>query len=439
MRNKTKKTIFYSVVITLAAQLSMNLFIADFKISIAVVCFSALLFLTEDFPLPSVTCLSAAGVYLFRILLYWFGHGRLGGAYLTYMPEMAFYICYGLLLSLYIRLCPAYKEHRNQAFPVFVVIDYTANLCELLLRMGGHAPDVQAHIGILLVALLRALMIWCILTVFAQYRILLLKQEHEERYRRLLLLISRLNGEVVWMKKNTSLIEDTMNTSYQLYQKLQNAGADGRLTALALSISRDIHEIKKEYLLIMRGISEALEQELEHDGMYLEEIIHLLKSSLLLAAKELGKDFSLSFSCQDNFCTEQHYALISVFRNLFMNALEAGADAPVRIRVDETEENGYYVFTVTDNGPGILPENIPEVFKAGFSTKINYATGEVSRGLGLNLVKDLIETQFEGSISLTSIPGQTVFTIRVPTGQFQAGGAPAQETHKNQETHNIQR
>ena len=38
----------------------------------------------------------------------------------------------------------------------------------------------------------------------------------------------------------------------------------------------------------------------------------------------------------------------------------------------------------------------------GYSTKIDYSTGEVNRGLGLSLVKDIIENQFNGSIEIES-------------------------------------
>ncbi len=40
----------------------------------------------------------------------------------------------------------------------------------------------------------------------------------------------------------------------------------------------------------MRGISEALEQELENDGMYLEEVLSLLKSSITNLGGITGKD-----------------------------------------------------------------------------------------------------------------------------------------------------
>lgn len=417
MKKVIHKAAFYSAIIILAAQFSMNLFITDFKISIGVVCFSSLLFLTEGFPLLPVTCISAAGVSLSRLLFYWFKHGCLDNMYFSYMPERSFYICYGLLLFLYTRICPGWRKLKNRSLPVLSLIDYISNVSELFFRTGSDALNLRTQTGILLVAVLRALIIWCILTIFERYRLFLLKQEHEERYKRLLLLVSRLNGEIVWMKKNTILIEETMNTTYCLYKELKNTDASDTLSASALDISRDIHEIKKEYLLIMRGISEALDQEFESDGMYLEEILQILKNSMLLTAREQEKNLHISYSLTHNPYTKQHYALMSVFRNLFMNALEAGTETPVCINVTESEKDGHYIITVTDNGPGVPAENMSDIFKAGYSTKINYTTGEVNRGLGLNLVKDLIETQLQGSVSLTSSPGQTTFTIKIPVNQ----------------------
>ncbi len=60
-----------------------------------------------------------------------------------------------------------------------------------------------------------------------------------------------------------------------------------------------------------------------------------------------------------------------------------------------------------------------QVFHTGFSTKINYTTGEVNRGLGLNLVQDLVENSFSGRIALESRPGKTTFTITIPKVQLE--------------------
>ena len=77
------------------------------------------------------------------------------------------------------------------------------------------------------------------------------------------------------MKKNTELIENTMNTSYRLFHELKRMEADEELTKTALSVAKDIHEIKKEYNLILRGISDALDMNVQDEGMYMREILHM--------------------------------------------------------------------------------------------------------------------------------------------------------------------
>ena len=62
--------------------------------------------------------------------------------------------------------------------------------------------------------------------------------------------------------------------------------------------------------------------------------------------------------------------------------------------------------TVHDNGRGIAPENIPSIFKQGFSTK---GTG---RGLGLHLVHEAVQ-QLGGSIYYETLDG-ACFTALVP-------------------------
>ena len=385
MKDILKKSIFYSFAIALTSQLSINWFTANFKISIAVVILAACGLLMSNFPLIPVTFLSAIGVFSMRMIVYWITHGHWTSPS-HYMPEIAFYLCYGLLLHLYIRrfdhLSAAIHEKRNLTLGALILIDYLANFIELLVRLELSSLVLHMQSGIFLAAVMRSCLTWLVMLLFEKYRIFLIKKEHEERYQKLVLLFSKLNGEIVWMKKNTTLIEETMNNSYRLFETLRDSDADPALASSALTTAKDIHEIKKEYLLIMRGISEALEQELENDGMYLEEVL-------------------------------------SLFRNLFVNALEASKTDTVNLSVTEVIEDGQAIFTVTDDGPGIPAEYIGEVFKTGFSTKINFQTGEVSRGLGLNLVQDLVEGELHGTIGLTSVPGRTVFTICIPLNELE--------------------
>ena len=427
---KWKKVWFYSILITLAAQFSVNLFIADFKISLAVTGLPLFFFLTEEFPLPEVTFFSAAGVFLSRAVMLWLGTGTQYGAasgasddfgrcLAAAFPETGFYICYGFLLFLYSRFLKQKERFREWMIFPLLFIDYAANFTELFLRIQTEALNVKTQMGIFFIAILRFMVIMAVLVSFDRYKLLLQQREHEERYRRLLVLISRLQGEMIWMKKNTALIEETMRVAYRLSEAIKSSGSDTRYAAEALSVAKDIHEIKKEYFVILRGISEALEEELVSDKMELLEMFSLLKDFLYRAAKESKKELSMSIRCEDTVYTDKQYILMSVFRNLLQNALEAEKDDRIEILIREHREGADYVFEVTDHGPGIKKEYLDEVFTPGFSTKIDYTTGEINRGLGLNLVQELVEEKLGGRITLKSKPGNTTFTITIPAGKIE--------------------
>jgi two-component system OmpR family sensor kinase len=74
---------------------------------------------------------------------------------------------------------------------------------------------------------------------------------------------------------------------------------------------------------------------------------------------------------------------------------------------------GTAVISVTDNGPGIPPELLPDVFERfarGDSSRSRTAGGS---GLGLAIVH-AVTAAHGGTTSVTSRPGQTQFTITLP-------------------------
>lgn len=407
--SKRQQILLISIAVIIGAQLNMNLFISDFKISIGILMFPVALVLSGKYPVLPVTFLSGAGVFISRVLVYWFRNDRL--MIQGYFPELIFYLVYGICFYFYCRR--KNYELASSSCLILFCFDYLSNLTELILRLHTGAFIAKTQLGIVLVAFSRSLIIWCILTCLHYYKFSLLKREHAQRYQRLLLLISKLNGEVVWMKKNTRLIEETMNTSYQLFHQLEELQVDTALTRTALNVAKDIHEIKKEYMLILRGLSDALELNLNDEGMYLADILQVLKAGLSSLLPE-GKHLELDIQLQENLYTEKHYFLMSVLRNLFNNALEASQNSTIYIQFIQSETQEDYQFHIIDNGPGIPAEDMEQIFSPGFSTKINYETGEINRGLGLNLVQDLIENQWHGTINVSSRPGNTDFFIQIP-------------------------
>lgn len=407
-----------SLLIVLAAQVNLDVFTNNFLVSIGILLFPVFVYLFQEIPLIPITFLSGAGVFLSRILIFGIQAGFHADNFLNYFPEFFFYLTYGIASYLYFKKND-YKL-RGKSWPfILLAMDYVANLVELMLRLGTDAFRPQMQINIILVAIVRTLILWLVIRGLGHYKFSLLNQEHANRYHRLILLISKLNGEVIWMKKNTALIEETMARSYQLFSALQDADTDPALSQNALTVAKDIHEVKKEYLLILRGISEALDLNLQDDGMSLQDILILLEDTLTASAREKGKHLTFTKEYTRNIFTDKHYFLLSIFRNLFTNALEASESDHVELTLIQGEDEENDTFIIQDNGPGIPAENLPLIFNPGFSTKINFDTGEVSRGLGLNLVKDMIENQFHGTIDAESHPGKTTFYIRIPKAELE--------------------
>ena len=99
--------------------------------------------------------------------------------------------------------------------------------------------------------------------------------------------------------------------------------------------------------------------------------------------------------------------------------MEAAQEQTVTLMISIFPQDEAVIFKITDDGPGIPVEYKDEIFNTGFSTKINFETGEVSRGIGLGLVKDLVEKRLGGSIELASVPGNTTFTVSIPKNQIE--------------------
>jgi signal transduction histidine kinase len=65
---------------------------------------------------------------------------------------------------------------------------------------------------------------------------------------------------------------------------------------------------------------------------------------------------------------------------------------------------------VVDNGPGIPDDVQPRIFEPFFTTK-DVGAGT---GLGLDIVRRIVEQQHGGSVRLASEPGHTAFTVSLP-------------------------
>lgn len=416
--SQKNQVLSFSIFIVLLAQISLDIFASNFRVSMGILLLPILVFLYQKISILPIIALAGSGVYLSRVLLHALKYEFSYQSLLDFFPELIFYYVYGCLFFLYFRK-KDYKLPHDHCYIALFFMDYFGNLSELIcrLRLDAFTPSLQ--INILLVALVRTVILWAVITGLSQYKFLLISAEHAHRYQRLILLISKLNSEIIWMQKNAVLIEDAMAKSYRLFSQLQAQQSDSELTQNALTVAKDIHEVKKEYLMILRGLSEALDLNLRDGEMSISDILTVLQNSMTMLADEKRKKLEFHVNVESNFKTDKHYFLLSVFRNLFTNALEASCEDTVILTFTQREEEGNDRFEITDNGPGILRENLTQIFNPGFSTKINFQTGEISRGLGLNLVEDVVKNQLHGSIWVKSQPGETTFYLSIPKKQLE--------------------
>jgi signal transduction histidine kinase len=105
--------------------------------------------------------------------------------------------------------------------------------------------------------------------------------------------------------------------------------------------------------------------------------------------------------------------LNQVWTNLIDNAADA-LGGRGRITLRTRQEGDRAVVEVEDDGPGIPPEIRDRVFDAFFTTK---PPGQ-GTGLGLGISYGIVANRHGGEMSLSSEPGRTLFTVRIPLVQL---------------------
>jgi two-component system sensor histidine kinase YcbA len=242
------------------------------------------------------------------------------------------------------------------------------------------------------------------------------RKQKESEYREMVFFISSLKSELFFLRKSMVDIEETMQLSYDLYREL----SDKVIKERVLAISKNVHEIKKDYYRVVSGMEKALLKENEKMSMLLGEIFDIVRENSEKIISDQKKDISIDFRNEDFFRTEDFYSLISVLNNFIINSIDA-IEAVGRILVEEVNSGDEYVFRVIDNGIGIDDDEIEILFEPGYSTKYDPITGRMSTGIGLSHVKQIVENYFKGIIHVDSskIEGRTCFEVRIPKNNIE--------------------
>lgn len=343
-------------------------------------------------------------------------------ALVTEYPGGVFYLCYDALL------CLLLKDRRSTGYRMLwislFVSDLISNTVNFLLSSHLTPRDPKnALISLAWLALFRSAAATLLLWTANTYRQLLLQEEHELRYRRLFLLTANLKTELYFLKKDAEEAEAVMAHAYKLYEQLRQEEVPQPLQDLALSIARDVHEIKKDNLRIIRGLESDVAEAYDHESMALSDLLNILTHSTQQLLGQQRAEIRLVCSCPKNISIREHYRVLSVLKNLVTNAVEAiqASSGQGTVQVDTRVEDNQLYLTVADDGPGISKRGLRMLFTVGYSTKFHPDTGNIGRGVGLPAVQFIID-ELEGTLDVQSQPGQgTTFQVVFPLNRITGG------------------
>lgn len=145
---------------------------------------------------------------------------------------------------------------------------------------------------------------------------------------------------------------------------------------------------------------------------YIKEIIHSYSFKLKRNKHQIKLNYEKEIEI------ETYPAIIyQTITNLINNSLLHGFDNTLNgiIEVDILDEEKCLKIIYKDNGKGISENDLERLYEPFFTTKPNQG----GTGLGLNIIKDLINSKLKGTIDCSSTLDEGVtFTIILPKGEI---------------------
>jgi len=331
-------------------------------------------------------------------------------------PDIFFYLTYGLVFYLFRK----YLGHsfKSKFYLVAFFTDFLSNLAEMLVRTKIFDITWFMIEGIVLVAIGRTLITLLSIYFIVRYSTLLMRQAHEKRYQYLMMQSSRFKSEIYFLHKNMNQIESLMSLSHQIKRKVSD---DLELKELTLDLSKGIHEIKKDYIRVVRGLEEIYDGGMNLDEISMKDLFQIIEVSTEDYIRSRHLNVICRFKCKVNIMVKDHFYLMSILRNLVNNSIDAcGSQGIIDVYAHEVED--LITIYVRDNGIGISEDDRTFIFNTGYSTKFNEDTGDIYRGLGLTLVKEMVENVFEGNITYESeLNKGTTFILNLSPQVLQEG------------------
>ena len=198
------------------------------------------------------------------------------------------------------------------------------------------------------------------------------------------------------------MLETVVESEDDEAQKIFIPQALGQVDRLATLVQRLLEQARVESGKLV----------LEIEDTDLEEVARPIVSSFQPQAASHGVNLELR-ALRPVIVEADEQRLSQIFVNLIDNALRytpEGGSIDVTIDVDD----GYALIQVRDTGMGIPYKDLPFVFERFYVVDRSRARGFSGAGLGLSIVKQIVEAH-RGTVDVESTLGAgTTFTVRIP-------------------------
>lgn len=205
-------------------------------------------------------------------------------------------------------------------------------------------------------------------------------------------------------------------------EKLEGQGAGkggGQLIGAQAAIARARLGTKKLAQFI-EAAKRSIQGQQEPEDFSLKEIVYEVMDVFAYKAKSLG--VKITFETKEEYCLYGDPVRFNqLLGNIVSNALDSyerkeGGRREVRIRVVKVAKA--LKLEVVDWGVGIARKNLGQIFEPFFSTKKKTQ----GIGLGLSIVKEIVEKNFRGKITVKSQAGKgTTFIVIIPLKRLKRG------------------
>ncbi len=220
--------------------------------------------------------------------------------------------------------------------------------------------------------------------------------------------ISRAEHLATLGEMATGLAHEIRNPLAGIAGVIEIIGRDLPVTSPARAV---VKEVRQEITQINRILTDLLETARPHPPQICRSNLNTTVEHTVMLARQqvLSKPIKIELQGAPDLAEVEHDSdqIHQVLLNLLLNAVQA-MESTGTVRVEIGSREGYASVVVSDNGRGIPPQLLPNIFRPFFTTKGN------GTGLGLSLARRIVE-EHHGRIEVSSVVGKgSRFEVLLP-------------------------